>query len=148
MNGVYLHLLVNHVPTYLILTSILLGTWAFFRRHAFGLRLHYLLSLLGYGFVLLAHKTGELAREHLAESRQLADVGRLVSLHEELSESFMPAMLVGLLVTALAAYGHWRPFPHSRKLFIPSVLLQSVLWIILAVISHAGGEIRHPAVRF
>jgi uncharacterized membrane protein len=145
MNGVHLHLLLNHLPVIGSLFAILLLIWALFRKNAeianAALGLFVIAAITG----LAAYFTGEPA-EHVAE--EIAGVSRrAIHSHEESAE-LATVLLGGYGVFALGGllYLRRRAERFPRKFLSLSLVLALIPAGAMAWTANQGGKIRHPEI--
>jgi hypothetical protein len=145
MNGVHMHLLLNHLPVIGSLFAILMLVWALFRRNTEVARAALGLFVITAITGLAAYFTGEPA-EHAAE--EIAGVSRsAIHAHEESAE-LATVLLSGYGIFALGALFFLRrsaaEFP--RKLVSLALVLALVPAGAMARTANEGGKIRHPEI--
>lgn len=148
MNAVNLHLLVNHWGLIAFTIALPLGLWAYYADSKTGLRLYYLLCIAAFISLFVAIATGDEALHHASHGKGFDTVAGYAEMHEEMAEDFAWVFWLGLGLTGLALYGHLRPFRYSHKLFFISAMAVVFSLVVIALIAHTGGEIRHPDVRW
>ena len=145
MNGVHLHLLMNHLPVIGSLFAILMLVWSLVRKNTeiarAALGLFVIAALTG----LAAYFTGEPA-EHVAED--IAGVSEnAIHAHEESAE-LATVLLGGYGIFALGALVYLRKgaaaFP--RKLLSLALVLAFIPAGAMAWTANQGGKIRHPEI--
>jgi len=145
MNGVHLHLLVNHLPVLGSIFAILLLVWSLVRKNTELARAALGLFAIAAITGLAAYFTGEPA-EHIAED--IAGVSRAaVHAHEESAE-LATVLLGGYGVFALVVLLNLRKgsatFP--RRLMVVALLLSFIPAGAMAWTANQGGKIRHPEI--
>ncbi|HEU6452672.1 MAG TPA: hypothetical protein VFT57_14730 [Gemmatimonadaceae bacterium] len=145
MNGVHLHLLLNHLPVIGSLFAILMLVWALIRKNTEIARAALGLFVIAAITGLAAYFTGEPA-EDAAES--IAGVSRqAIHSHEESAE-LATVLLSGYGIFALGAlfYLRKRAAAFPRKLLSLALVLALVPAGAMAWTANQGGKIRHPEI--
>lgn len=145
MNGVHLHLLLNHLPVIGSLFAILMLVWALIRRNTEVGRAALGLFVIAAVAGLAAYFTGEPA-EHSVE--EIAGVSRrAIHTHEEAAE-LATVLLSGYGVFALGAllYLRKRAAAFPRTLMSLALALALVPAGAMAWTANQGGKIRHPEI--
>lgn len=145
MNAAHLHLLVNHVPLFLILFAALSLAGYLWRHNKDYLFVSIALLVLGGIFAIVAVQTGEGAEEVL---QRYPGISRgLIHDHEEAAE-FAQLMAIGLAVLSL---GLWpiakAKLALARKLAGGLLILSLIALASLVRVANLGGEIRHLEIR-
>jgi hypothetical protein len=145
MNGVHLHLLLNHLPVIGSLFAILMMVWALIRKNTEIARAALGLFVIAAITGLAAYFTGEPA-EHAA--KEIAGVSRqAIHSHEESAE-LATVLLGGYGVFALGAlfYLRKRAAEFPRRLISLAFVLALVPAGAMAWTANQGGKIRHPEI--
>lgn len=145
MNGVHLHLLLNHLPVIGSLFAILMLGWALIRRNTEIARAALGLFVIAAITGIAAYFTGEPA-EHAAE--EIAGVSKqAIHTHEESAE-LATVLLGGYGVFALGTllYLTRRAAAFPRKLLSLAFVLALVPAGPMAWTANQGGKIRHPEI--
>lgn len=145
MNGVHMHLLLNHLPVIGSLFAILMLVWALIRKNTEIARAALGLFVIAAITGLAAYFTGEPA-EHAAE--EIAGVSRqAIDSHEESAE-LATVLLGGYGVFALGAllYLRKRAAEFPRKFLSLALVLALVPAGAMAWTANQGGKIRHPEI--
>jgi uncharacterized membrane protein len=145
MNGVHLHLLVNHLPVIGSIFAILMLAWSLIRKNTELARAALGLFVIAAITGVAAYFTGEPA-EHVAED--IAGVSRsAIHAHEESAE-LATVLLSGYGVFALGALIYLRKgaaeFP--RKLMALALILSFIPAGAMGWTANQGGQIRHPEI--
>lgn len=144
MNGVHIHLLLNHVPVIgLVLTVVVLG-WGLWRRSDDVVRLG-LLMLVVLGVTAIAvYLTGEPAEEAVEGIVGVSE--SMIESHEEAALLATIGMTVaGVLALALMVRHRNRPLPV--RLVRGMLLVALVPTVMVAWAANLGGQIRHSEIR-
>jgi hypothetical protein len=145
MNGVHLHLLVNHLPVIGSIFAILMLIWSLVRKNTELARAALGLFVIAAITGLVAYFTGEPA-EHVAED--IAGVSRsAVHAHEESAE-LATVLLGGYGIFALGAlvYLRKRAAAFPRKLMVVALALSFIPAGAMGWTANQGGKIRHPEI--
>ena len=145
VNLVYLHLLLNHVPTVGSVVALGLLLLALVRRdeplQRAGLEVLFVIAVL----TLPVYMSGVAAHQKLRTRPEFSD--DTIRIHQD-------AALAGFTVTELAGFVAWIALWQSRRRgraargLVPAVTLLSI--VALALMTRAatlGGEIRHPEIQ-
>ena len=145
MNGVHMHLLVNHLPVIGSIFAILMLIWSLIRKNTELARAALGLFVIAAVTGLAAYFTGEPA-EHAAE--EIAGVTRsAIHAHEESAE-LATVLLGGYGAFALGAllYLRMRAAVFPRKLVMLALVLSFVPAGAMGWTANQGGKIRHPEI--
>lgn len=145
MNGVHMHLLVNHLPVIGSIFAILMLIWSLIRKNTELTRAALGLFVIAAVTGLAAYFTGEPA-EHAAE--EIAGVTRsAIHSHEESAE-LATILLGGYGVFALGAllYLRSRAAVFPRKLAMLALVLSFIPAGAMGWTANQGGKIRHPEI--
>jgi hypothetical protein len=145
MNGVHLHLLINHLPVIGSLFAILLLAWSLFRRNIEVGRAALGLFVVAAFAGLAAYFTGEPA-EHAVE--KISGIDRqMIHAHEEAAE--LATVILGIYgIFALGALFHLRKYAAEfpRRLVTLALAIALVPAGAMARTANQGGKIRHPEI--
>ena len=147
MNEAHLHLLLNHFPIIGTLFGVVFLAYGFFMKnksllHA-GLLTLFLMALLAIPTQL----TGEGAEEAVEELGVDHDV---IHEHEEAAELaiwFMSGLGLLALATLLISRRTSGRDTVLQGLYVATLILSVVVFVMMARVGNLGGEIRHTEVR-
>ncbi|MBX3101934.1 MAG: hypothetical protein KF690_05455 [Bacteroidetes bacterium] len=150
MNGVSLHLLINHFPLAALLIALGIGLWTQFSGNRTAFRLYWVLSCIAFACLLPVLKTGEAALAHLAATQSPALDERYAGIHEQMAHDFIPLYITGLVThlglgLGLGSQRLGSRWPRRLTWITLAILLLNLL--VLAIVAHSGGEIRHTHLR-
>lgn len=145
MSGVYVHLLLNHVPilgTFFGLALLLLGLA---RRSDEVARAAWLALVVAALVALPVYFSGEPAEQAVKGRPEVSNV--LIERHEEAAErAFAAVSVLGVvcLLALIAARGERRP---ARGFTAATLILALVAGGLMAYAASLGGQIRHAEIR-
>lgn len=145
MNSAHLHLVVNHLPIIIPITSLVVLIVGFSIKSEVVKRVSYFLFFIAALSTMVAFSTGEGAEE-IAEG--LPDVTEhLIHEHEEKAEAFALLNYVLGLISIVSIWASWKQKQFSKWLGI-AIFLFSILVIFKGrEVGTSGGEIRHTEIR-
>lgn len=143
MNGVHLHLLLNHAPVFGVFFALVLLAIGRLRRSDDLTRaglLTLVISGLAAGAAMLTGEPAEHAVEHLAGVSK-----RAIHAHEEAAE-LAAVVTYGAAAAALAALVLRRWAPAARHLTTLALVAALAAFGLMARTANLGGQIRHPEI--
>ena len=147
MNGVQVHLLVNHLPVLGLAISALFGSVVLYSKRPSYRITYHLIALGSYVAAILAFITGELAIHTLADSQDPALPDTYVGVHDTIAHDFVGLFWLGLALHAIVSVLLWRKRKLPKALDVVTVAFAILCLLITIVIAHSGGEIRHLHIR-
>lgn len=144
MNGVQLHLVLNHLPVFGILFGFVVLALAVWRRNESWTRLALgVLVVVGIS-AALAMMTGEGAEEAVEHLPGVSE--SIIHEHEEAAE--LTALITYALgASALVALWVFRRRTIPRVLSVMALVLTMATSGFVAYTAHLGGQIRHTEIR-
>ena len=145
MNGVHLHLLLNHFPIIGLLIGIGVLAYGIFKNNqqinVIGLVIITLMAMIA----VPAYLTGEEAEEAVEHIKGVTD--DLIHEHEELAEKaiLLMAVLGALALTSL--YAIKKELAFAKKITLITFIVSLVTFGLFAKVGNLGGNIRHSELR-
>ena len=144
MNGVHIHLLLNHIPVIGMLIGLVVFALGVWRRNDSWTRLALGLFAVVAVASLATVLTGEGAEEAVERLPGVTDA--VIEPHEEAAQvAAIGAYVLGAISIAALAWVRGRPLPRTLTVAVlPIVLLVAGL---MAYAANLGGQIRHTEIR-
>ena len=144
MNGVHIHLLLNHIPVVGMLIGLVVFALGIWRRNDAWTRLALGLFVMVGVASLATMLTGEGAEEAVERLPGVTDA--IIEPHEEAAKiAAIGAYVLGAISLAALVWVRRRPLPRTLTVVVlPVVLLVAGL---MAYAANLGGQIRHTEIR-
>lgn len=144
MNGVHIHLLLNHIPVVGMLIGLVVFALGVWRRNDAWTRLALALFVMVAATSIATMLTGEGAEEAVERLPGVTDA--IIEAHEEAATlAAIGAYVLGVISLAALVWVRRRPLPRTLTVVVlPAVLLVTGL---MAYTANLGGQIRHTEIR-